>query len=114
MEIVDAAFEGAHPRRADPRLPLSDAYAAAGRFDDAARVLREGLGVLQGPQTHPMQRAEFQFALARALAPVDAAAAGEMADAAAAGIADFAPGDPLRQAIKGWRAEVLGAQPRPR
>ncbi len=111
VKIVDASFEGNHPRRAEPRLPLSDAYAATGQFDQAAKVLREGLEILEGPKTHPMQRAEFQFALARALAPVDAEAAGEMAETATAGIADFEPGEPLREAIAGWRAEVLDAQP---
>lgn len=107
LRIVDAAFEGQHPRRADPRLPLSDAYAATGKFDDAARVLREGLEILDTPKTHPMQRAEFQFALARALAPTDAEAAREAAGEAKAGIADFEPGKPLREAIDGWTAQVL-------
>jgi tetratricopeptide (TPR) repeat protein len=107
LRIVDAAFEGQHPRRADPRLPLSDAYAATGKFDDAARILREGLEILDTPKTHPMQRAEFQFALARALAPSDAEAAREAAVQAKAGIADFEPGKPLRDAIDGWTAQVL-------
>ena len=113
VRIVDGAFEGQHPRRADPRLPLSDAYVAMGRFDDAAKVLREGLEILDTPQTHPMQRAEFQFALARALAPVDAEAAREAATAAKAGIADFEPGKPLRDAIDGWSAQVLDAPEQP-
>lgn len=107
LRIVDAAFEGQHPRRAAPRLPLADAYAATGRFDDAARILREGLEILDTPKTHPMQRAEFQFALARALAPTDADAAREAAADAKAGIADFEPGEPLRAAIDGWAAQVL-------
>ncbi|MCR9161942.1 MAG: protein kinase domain-containing protein [Nannocystaceae bacterium] len=107
LRIVDAAFEGQHPRRADPRLPLADAYAATGRFDDAARVLREGLEILDTPKTHPMQRAEFQFALARALAPNDAEAAAAAAREAKAFIADFEPGKPLRDAIDGWTAQVL-------
>ncbi len=107
LRIVDATFEGQHPRRADPRMPLADAYAATGRFDDAAVVLREGLEILDSPKTHPMQRAEFQFALARALAPNDPDAAREISAAAVAGIADFEPGEPLRDAIEGWRAEAL-------
>jgi len=109
--IVDAAFEGQHPRRADPRLPLSDAYAALGQFDAAAEVVREGLQILDVPQTHPMQRAEFQFALARALAPADTDAARTAADEALAGIADFEPGAPLREAIQGWTSQALDPQP---
>ena len=109
--IVDAAFEGQHPRLADPRLPLSDAYAALGQFDAAAEVVREGLQILDLPQTHPMQRAEFQFALARALAPADADAARAAADEALAGIADFEPGAPLREAIQAWTSQALDPQP---
>ncbi len=107
LRIVDAAFEGKHPRRAEPRLPLSDAYMATGKFEEAARVLREGLEILDTPKTHPMQRAEFQFALARALATTDAEAAREAAADAKAGIAGFEPGKPLRDAIDGWAAQVL-------
>jgi tetratricopeptide (TPR) repeat protein/predicted Ser/Thr protein kinase len=106
--IVDAAFEPRHPDRARPRLALADALMAYGRFEDAARQLQEGLQCLQGPQTHPMQRAEFGFALARALAPTDPQAAGTAADQALGDIADFEPGQPLRDAINGWRSEVLG------
>ncbi len=109
LRIVDKAFEGQHPRRADPRMPLADAYAAIGAFDDAAAVLREGLEILDTPKTHPMQRAEFQFALARALAPTDPDAARKMSQTAVSGIADFEPGKPLRDAIEGWRSEVLDA-----
>ena len=86
---------------------MSDAYAAMGKFDEAASVLREGLEILDTPKTHPMQRAEFQFALARALAPTDADAARDAATDAKAGIADFEPGKPLRDAIDGWTAQVL-------
>jgi len=110
LRIVDKAFAGQHPRRADPRMPLADAYAAIGAFDDAAAVLREGLEILDTPKTHPMQRAEFQFALARALARTDPDAAREMSQTAVAGIADFEPGKPLRNAIEGWRSEVLDAE----
>lgn len=109
LRVVDAAFEGQHPRRADPRLPLADAYAATGQFEEAAGVLREGLEILDTPKTHPMQRAEFQFALARALAPSDPDAAREMSKTALAGISEFEPGKPLRDAIEGWRREVLDA-----
>ncbi len=109
LRIVDTAFEGTHPRRADPRIPLADAYAATGRFDAAAAVLREGLQILDPATTHPMQRAEFQFALARALAPDDAQAARELSEAAVAGIVDVEPGKPLRDAIEDWRRAVLDA-----
>ncbi|MGH1343360.1 MAG: protein kinase domain-containing protein [Nannocystales bacterium] len=113
LRIVDASFEGQHPRRADPRLPLADAYASTGRFEDAAALLREGLEILDTPKTHPMQRAEFQFALARALAPSDTEAAREMSETAVASIADFEPGKPLRDAIEGWRAETLDPEASP-
>ncbi|MEM6296816.1 MAG: tetratricopeptide repeat protein, partial [Myxococcota bacterium] len=113
LAIVDEAFEGKHPRRADPRMPMADIFAATGRFEQAQALLNEALEILDDPKTHPMQRADVQFALARALAPTDADAAGAMADAAIAGIADFEPGKPLRDAIEGWRGAVLNGGEHP-
>ena len=81
---------------------------------EAAQLLTDALSSLTGPDVHPMQRAELQFALARAQASEDPQAAAETADAALATLAGFEPGRPLQDAITQWREAALPTDaPRP-